>query len=201
MINNFKQIEGLLHFESDDDFYFLQLIKRKKDNPDMEKSEKIVKTYYITSIEHLEGLKGEIILICEYYNARAYINLNKRSFEKCAMHLLKQTTDCIINKEYKSAKNAYNSVCGKFGNSNSYTKFWIIDIDASNDSLFIPLSNQLEKLEPIGNKVIAKIPTKNGYHIITTPFNRHAFDYLFCSWSVIPKPDIHSNNPTILFIP
>ena len=51
----------------------------------------------------------------------------------------------------------------------------------------------LKKLQPISNKVKAVIPTLNGSHLITSPFNTEEFmiDY--------PNFDIHKNNPTILY--
>ena len=51
----------------------------------------------------------------------------------------------------------------------------------------------LKNLQPIGNKVKAVIPTLNGSHLITSPFNTEEFmrDY--------PNFDIHKNNPTILY--
>ena len=33
MVDNFKLIRNYLKFESEDDFYFLQIIKRNKDGP------------------------------------------------------------------------------------------------------------------------------------------------------------------------
>ena len=33
MINNFNLIKPLLDFNSEDDFYFLQILQRKKDHP------------------------------------------------------------------------------------------------------------------------------------------------------------------------
>lgn len=33
MVDNFEQIGNLLSFDSNDEFYFLQILQRKKDNP------------------------------------------------------------------------------------------------------------------------------------------------------------------------
>ena len=41
----------------------------------------------------------------------------------------------------------------------------------------------------------SKVPTKNGYHILVTPFNPNLFKDKF------PKIDLHKDNPTILYIP
>ena len=43
--------------------------------------------------------------------------------------------------------------------------------------------------------MIAYIPTKNGYHIITKPFNLKQFKDKYSDI------DVHKNNPTILYIP
>jgi hypothetical protein len=37
MINNFQAIRDLLTFGDEDKFYFIQIYKRRKDNPDMKK--------------------------------------------------------------------------------------------------------------------------------------------------------------------
>jgi len=201
MINNLDKIKEFIEDESEDVFYFLQIIKRKKENPELGSNNHIIKTYYVTSIHLLEKIMPEVINLCEFHNARAYINLNKRSFEKCAFQMLKKVTDIILNKDYKSVKNAYNSVCGEASNSGK-DKTWILDFDLQDkdNTIFIEdLSLKLNELEPIGNKIVAKLPTKNGYHIITKPFNKNKFNEFYCQWHIIPKPDIHTNNPTILY--
>jgi hypothetical protein len=66
MVNNLELIKPLLKFESDDDYYFLQILQRKKDNADLDKrlmgnnnSARLIKGYYIKSVEHLmESTKG-----------------------------------------------------------------------------------------------------------------------------------------------
>ena len=61
MIDNFEQITSILNFESEDDFYFLQIIQRKKDNPDgcmgSNNSSRLIKAYSIKSIEELDKKK------------------------------------------------------------------------------------------------------------------------------------------------
>ena len=191
MINNLNQIKTLLQFNSEDDFYHLQIIKRKKEHPELGSNSYIVKTYYVKSLEHLDNIFPEIINICNFHNARACINLNKRSFEKIAFHTLKKVTDCILNKDYKSVRKAYESVCGSYSNESEHK--WIIDIDDKDYD-----SSEMEILMyyilPEGNKVITRIETKNGYHLITKPFNLQDFNQHY-------SMDIHKNNPTILYIP
>lgn len=194
MINNFDQILKLMDFRSDDDFYFLQIIKRKKEHPDLPKSVIIMHVFYIKSKEELLDKKDEIIHLCEYYKARAYISINRKSFEKTAFQTLKIISDSIMSKEYRFIRKAFNSACGKFSNESSETKKWIIDIDEKLDNdIFDYIGIILNNIEPKGDKVITIIDTKNGHHLITKPFNVQEFSKYY------PNFDIHKDNPTILY--
>jgi hypothetical protein len=150
MVDNFEKIIPLLKFDSEDDFYHLQILMRKKENPHLGSNSYVVKTYYIRSIEYLLNKKDEIINLCEFNNARACINLNRRSFEKIAFHTLKKVTDQIMNKDFKSVRKAYESVCGGF--SNEPEKKWVIDIDYK-DYIYL---NQIEMTQKF-NQMIARI--------------------------------------------
>jgi hypothetical protein len=195
MINNLLLIAPLLTFESEDDFYHLQILKRKKEHPELGSNSYVVKTYYVSSLEYLHRKFPEIQHLCEFHNARAYINLNVRSFERTAFHTLKKITDQIMNRDFKSARKAYESVCGEFGTGRE--KRWIIDIDdvSTGDEFWLEMCDFLATIEPAGSKFLGKLPTKNGYHIITTPYNMEKFKQKY------PGVDVHRNNPTILFVP
>jgi len=195
MINNFEQIKQFINAKSEDDFWHCQICKRKKEHPELGSKSYIVKTYYIRSIEHLEKCMPEIIALCTFHNARGYINLNRRSFEKCAYQMLKKVTDQILNKDFKSVKSAYDSVAGQFSNEPD-TK-WIIDIDIKDDLFVNRVCNDINNCEPNRrqNKIYTILPTKNGVHIISKPFNMQEFS------EINHTIDIHKNNPTILFIP
>ena len=56
--------------------------------------------------------------------------------------------------------------------------------------------DDIDTLEPysMDTKYITNIPTKSGWHIITTPFNLQQFKEKY------PDIDVHKNNPTILYI-
>jgi len=130
MVDNFQQIHKLLVFESADTFYHLQIIKRKKEHPELTSNSKIIKTYYVQSHEYLTMKEEEIKLLCQHHNARACINLNQRSFEKTAFQTLAKISNQIMNKDYKSVRKSYESVCGK--HSSEVEKKWIIDVDNFN---------------------------------------------------------------------
>ncbi len=199
MINNINQIKELLVFDSEDEFYHLQILKRKKEHHDLGSNSYVVKTYYIRSIEYLDKKYPEIISLCDFHNARACINLNRRSFERIGFQMLMKITGQLMNKDYKSVRKAYESCCGAY--SNESNKKWIIDVDNKDESFVVPLLEELSKLQPEGNKFISKLETKNGYHLIVKPFNVSSFSNLFNGWHSIPYPDVHKDNPTILYIP
>jgi hypothetical protein len=198
-INNFDTISKLLNWENENDFYFIQILKRKKENKDLGSNSYVVKTYYITSIESLELHKEEMKLLANFHQARVYINLNKRNFEKCSLQTARIILDQIANKDYKSSRKAFNTICGKY--SSDTDKKWIIDIDDKEFSDYDKLRTVLQNCEPIAinEKIQAVIPTKNGCHVITSPFNVETFKKY---WSASNEeiPEIHKNNPTILYM-
>ena len=66
MINNLEKIKELLNFEDEHDFYFLQILQRKKDHPEgtvvgSNNSSRLIKGYYIYSIDQLDKYFKEII--------------------------------------------------------------------------------------------------------------------------------------------
>jgi len=201
MIDNINQIKKLLEFKSDDEFYFLQILKRSKENSDLGSNNFVVKTYYIDSIEKFDREYEEIKTLCQFHNARAYINLNKRSFKQIAFQTLKVVTDSILNKEYKYIKKAYNTACGRFTCEEGDSRKWIIDIDSKESYFRFAIAEKIRRMEPNPgeSKVITYIETKNGWHIITKPFNQSKFrlECEICNVTV----DIHKNNPTVLYVP
>nr|DAP34595.1 MAG TPA: hypothetical protein [Caudoviricetes sp.] len=194
MVNNFKQISNLLSFRSDDDFYFLQLIQRKKEHEELGSNNRVINTYFIRSKDHLLSLEEEIKAICDVTKSRAYINLNRRSFRRIGLATLKNITDHILNEDYNHIYRAYTTVCGQYKHENSPT--FIVDIDEELGRKHNDMIRFIEsECEPIGPKYVTIIPTKNGSHIIMRAFNLQKFREKY------PDVDVHKNNPTILYCP
>jgi len=195
MRNNFQNIRPLLNFDSEDDFYFLQIIKRRKDNPELERDMKLIDNYFIYSLEDYDRLENKIIQQCQLNNARAYIRINRRNAKTIALQTMRKLSELLIDGNYRAAKSAYISAAGEYHSESK--KRWIIDIDEED----LPLTDQIrEKIQELhfatektGYKIIAEIPTKSGIHIITNPFNLQEFRKAF------PKMDIHKDNPSILY--
>ena len=71
MVNNFGIIKPLLKWKTEDDFYFLQILQRKKDHSPFGKvngcnnNSRLIKSYYIKSLNHLEFIEPEVIELCK----------------------------------------------------------------------------------------------------------------------------------------
>ena len=115
--------------------------------------------------------------------------------EKINESQLSNAHEKFMNKDFKSVKTAFESVCGMYGTGRNSS--WIINIDGdTDDELLSAIELHVNGCRPYGeNKIIAKIPTKNGIHIITKPFDKSDFSPTFGSI------DIHKNNPTVLYVP
>ena len=131
IVDNFTLIENLLKFEDKDDFYFCQIIQRKKDGNDVPSANngyRTIKTYYLRSLEDFHRRKPAIMMLCEQNNARAYINLNVRSAKEVALEAAKAYIDLVREDRCHQGHRVYDHVCGvtpKMG----VKKKWIVDVD------------------------------------------------------------------------
>lgn len=89
MIDVFDKVKDLLTFESDDDFYYLQILQRKKENPQLGSNSRVIKNYYIGSVEYLENRYEEIRKLCTEFNARAMLRLNNGLILRWLLRLCK----------------------------------------------------------------------------------------------------------------
>lgn len=79
-IDNFDNVRRMMSFnDNGDTLYFVEIIKRKKDNPNMIDSREFLKQYYFKSIDEFNDAEGTIKTLCKALGARAYIYLNARS--------------------------------------------------------------------------------------------------------------------------
>jgi hypothetical protein len=195
MVDNFNLIASILREKSftEDEFIFLQIIKRKKDNPDMGRHQEVIRNIFLKNADDLLERQEKIVKLCDDNNARAYIRLNKRSKKKVALETLALMARSIASGMY-DIKNSYESCAGQFHSDENKT--WLIDIDYDEVELaeeqLIFISQLMEEARK--TPVMYKVPTKNGYHLICTPFNISRYN------EVYGKISYHKDNPTILYI-
>lgn len=203
MIDNLEDIKGLLNFEKEGDFYMLYVFKRKKDQPEGERdnhqSVRTIKTYCVDSVQYLEKRYDEVKKLCELFNARAYIHVQKQNHSDVSLDMLATLAEKIKNGAHNQ-KGLFDSVVGQIKTNE---KRWIIDIDDvskfsfNHDPYYISMREYIIELQLEANKTLGMtyIKTKSGFHIITQPFNAMKFKERY------PNVDIQKKNPTLLFVP
>lgn len=194
MINNFEIISNILEFKNPMDFVQLYIFKRKKDQVDKENHQSVrtVKSYSIESIEQLNKKKEEVIQLCELFKARAYIHVSCHNHKDVGLLMIETLAKRIREGNY-SQRHLFDSIVGQM---HIKDKKWIIDIDTKNNDYLLNIIETIEfKCRPEGYKCIETIPTKQGFHLITKPFDVQEFKKEYS------EIDIQKSNPTLLYYP
>lgn len=210
MIDNFDLIKSMFYFkEVNNMFFHCQIVQRAKDHKGEKVREGAIRTYLIRSAEHLMRLKDEIILLCEHYGARAYINVAGKDFSKLqSLMLIKIANDVHQGIVRNPEKYLYSAA----GELKSKSPKWVVDID--DVSMEKSVKKKLLELYLEANRrnhpeismeaikeaeryyICAEVPTRQGIHLIVRPFNVKAFNECF------PDIDIHKNSMgTLLYYP
>ena len=201
-MDNYPIIKEILDFSDPGKFYFIQIYKRRKDNPDMERDMVVLDNYAISTLEQMEKSLPRIKKVCDDNNARAYIRLNRRSHKRIALNMMVRLAKMIESEQY-NAKNIYWSVSGEFNSEEDKT--WLLDIDWIDYEGDKGIQNieTLEKRivelqEETGRSpLMMKVSSKNGYHIICRPFNISKLKILINDLGA--RIDRHKDNPCILY--
>lgn len=158
-----------------------------------------VMDFYIKNGDHLLELKDKIVKMCDLFNARAYIRLNKRDKKTIALQTLSLLAQNIAAENY-DVKNCYTKVCGQY--HSDLFKTWVIDFDYDvNDpvqweEVKIKVTEILKLIAETNREPkVYYVPTKNGKHLICPPFNIAKYKEMFGDL------EFHKENPTILYIP
>lgn len=212
MVDNFDLIRDWIRAKQldrkDGDCYYLQLLRRQSDDPMTNgvpdpnyhgnMHSRSIKDYFIPSIEYFDRKRDEIKKMCDTFNVRAYIRLNKRNYQQMAFNAAKHIMEqACSGQTFNSPFTIIASAAGT-ANAAGKDKTWICDLDeeyvpytknikdmicscephASNVKLFeqAPLNKTHEDaLECYQNIKFFTVPTKHGVHIICKPFNTADF--------------------------
>lgn len=201
VVDNFDEVCELLFGEKNrplgkDEFYFLQILVRGKDGNKVSGNNKkrLVKYYRIHSKEQLLDLKEEIKGICKTVNGRAYIHPTRRDAREVAKVALELTTRTFVCENWIGMQSAYSTACGKSYVKND--KKYIVDLDGmeKGDPNYEDVKKTINSLRGKGDdKIVGEIQTKDGWHLITTPFDVDTFN------EACRGIDVHKNNPTLLY--
>lgn len=196
-VDNFDLIKKHINTSEDgSEFYMLQIMRRAKDQVgyDGKRKQTVIKSYFISSPEYLDSKRDEIVGLCEMFNARAYINLNKKSYKQVSLKALEILAGKIAHEEY-NIKTLFESAAGQTGACDG-NKSWLVDIDTKDMDVVEKWKSIINDAAPVGDKIIDIFPTLHGYHLISKPFNKQ----VLCFGSQLEQIDVHNNNPTILYV-
>lgn len=198
MIDNSELIKPFLYFnENNNIFFHCQIVKRAKDHPNEKVKEGAIHTYFIRSEEHLERLMPEIKMLCDFYGARAYINVAGKDFKKVNNLMLVKISTFLYTDNVVNPRRILNSAAGE---TKAKYPMWIIDIDTKDkefqDKIYNWLKDYFLKTDDDKSWFKALIPTVQGCHFIVRPFNLHEFSQEF------PDIMVHKNSMgTLLYMP
>ena len=200
IVDNFKLFKSVMKFDSEDDFYFVQILIRGKDGHTEQgvngnNKNRLIKIYTIKSADHLSRVEDEIKAICRAVNGRAYIHPARRSFREVADEMFRNFTQTYISHNDIGLKGCYSTACGK--SFVTKHKLYVVDLDgedANIDKMNAVAEFIEDECEPFGTlKLQYIVPTAHGKHLICKPFNTQKFCEKF------PTIDVHKNNPTLLY--
>lgn len=199
VVDNFDLILDQLSFDNRDEFYFVQIIQRRKDGNEglhVRNGYRLIKSYYIYSKQELIDLKDRIIELCRNNNARAYINLNVRNAKEVALECIKKYADLVLNDNSFMGNNIWDSSCGST-RARGHKALWIVDVDNLEHLETIKQAINLCMGAP-GERIKCIVPTVHGCHLITYGFNREELNDRLRGTKV-GYVDVHKNNPTLLY--
>ena len=213
MVDNFETIRPLLTFENPGDCYYVQLLRRQSDDPMTNGKpdpnyhgnmhSRSIKDYFIPSLEYFDQKKDEIKKLCDTFNVRAYIRLNKRNYQQISFAIMKHITEQLVSGQ--TFNSPFSLVASAAGNCNcaGKDKTWILDLDEEYLPHKVAIYAMLANVEPnatlihdLGEKwhdagcddveahekavfewrkMMPEIRTKHGLHVISKPFNTAAF--------------------------
>jgi hypothetical protein len=170
VINNFEHIRERLIFDDEDRFYFVQIIKRRKEDASMEVGTKTIRTYFIDTMEYFDKKEEEIISLCEEFKARAMIKLNRRSYKKTAHKAMLDMVKKLDSGAYRACKTSYDTAAS--GSPVEEEKIWIVDIDPEEMEDLYEIMRAIDESQSKYEKnVVGSLPSKNGLHLLTRPFD------------------------------
>lgn len=192
VVDNFEMIKDYMEFKNPDDVYFVQIIKRWKDNKDKPDADawraagKAAGSYHsggeflnywlIGSPQELDQHKADIIKACNYNNARAYISINSR--RKSQVDAYMDQFKARFPKNDPRYKNAEAILYGQAKTGPSWKNERLrvlLDIDTTRDAKVkmpngqtVNIWDETEKrLADYNVKVVARYETPSGgLHLI-----------------------------------
>lgn len=202
MIDNFEFLASWFeNLKSKDDFYFVQIIQRKKDGvnlPSYTSGARTIRSFYFFNKEEFLRQEPYIKELCDKNNARAYFWINPRNTFDVACESIKQFTELIRNGNTRQGIAVYDRATGA-SRSLNYDKLWIVDLDSKDLDYIKKVMDIIKSCRgKEGNRIRYVNSTLNGVHLITEKFDKRQFAQELAI-NNMDSIDIHDDNPTLLY--
>lgn len=203
VVDNFELIaEKIVGHQTQhpDLFWYIEIIARKKENPEQHGNSRLIRTFEIDSATMLHNKKPDIVDYCRRYNARAYFRVNRRSKRRIAAEMIKSLTEQLLTDDFRLHK-THEKCLGKFPYSGD-RKLWLLDVDAElgydesdRQRLVTEIQEIFRRLNPRRTDDLYHVwlPTVTGHHLVIEAFP------LKCFHDHHPEVAVHQDNGTILY--
>ena len=200
VIDNFEIFRSRLEFKEKTDRYIVHIMRRPKDLvgiPEMKaiganEHQRLLRTYYIDSLEYFDRKTPAMKELCETNHARAYILPQVRNNFECLLSLGEKVLETIRlgNWSVKPEHLLRSAYCEYH---KSRDKRWILDLDRDEMTEYLYDKSKVEVVKrtwtpdevmELVRKNLAAcgkdpesayfVETKSGRHIVTSPFNLQA---------------------------
>lgn len=208
-------LKPLVTFE-ENEFVFVQILQRRKDNPGLELGVKRIKSFTFYNWQELEKQFDRIVELCDLNNARAYIRLNKQNSVDVSLRCIEEISKNLRQGHPDNNRNVWDSVSGQGGKKD----WWVLDLDTEHLDLFEDIYNAIgeEYIRRTGkelsfrernaecyhiNTYMLKVnETKSGLHLICKPFDVRILEKFNKELSAkqLPTIQIQKDANTILYI-
>lgn len=207
MINNKNKIVPLLDFTDNSMFYFVQILQRKKDNPE-HPSRKVLKQFMVKNDDELTRIMPLVKTICEGNDARAYISLNRRNYERVAKRVNLKLAEYLLYNQYEAVRKIYFKCVGASHDENKASRRILVDLDTDfQKNHFEEIVDLIRECDHLGGRMHL-IPSKNGFSVVTHTFNTKLFETKYRELGLKyhktfseKSPDIHRKCEVNLYIP
>ena len=168
-----------------------------------DETQRKIKSWFIESFEHWDKKVPQMIDLAIANRARVYVSMTKKNRLVCNRILAKKVIDEIDNPHVKYDGMITSAICGC--HISDY-KWWTLDVDNDTevevmeeekrpdghviggvikhrlidikDKVIAEMSKLVDETKTRSGSEIFEVPTKNGCHIMTPPFNRSKMAFL-----------------------
>ena len=173
MVDNFNIFAPWFDNLSDQgDFYFVQVIQRKKEC-NIGSNNNVIKDYHFFDKKSFLNKKEEIVTLCKTFNARAYFWVNPRNCKQVQYEIIREALEAIECNSKKLFK-CVSKAIGQRRNTD-YKSKWILDFDTKDWHLINKYLDLIRECRPCINKILYYIHTVNGIYVITLGFDLEQF--------------------------